>query len=149
MKTILTEITIAAPIGTVWHTLTDFAAYPDWNPFIRRITGLAQPHRRIEIHLALSKQRTVVIRPVVTVAEPPTDFAWLGHLGIPGLFDGRHFFSLRATAIEHTLLIHGEHFSGILPNALGRRFGARVRQGFIAMNSALKDRVERGSGPAL
>src|SRR5208337_3854746 len=35
MKEIHTEIEINAPAEKVWKVLTDFAAYPEWNPFVR------------------------------------------------------------------------------------------------------------------
>ena len=33
------EIMIDASARRVWAILTDFEAYPTWNPFIRRIAG--------------------------------------------------------------------------------------------------------------
>lgn len=35
MNSIRTEIKIHAPVTIVWQTLTDFASYADWNPFIK------------------------------------------------------------------------------------------------------------------
>jgi hypothetical protein len=40
MSTVVsTKIDIAASPQAVWEVLTDFAAYPDRNPFMRRIEG--------------------------------------------------------------------------------------------------------------
>jgi hypothetical protein len=39
MKEINTEIEINASAEKVWQLLTDFAAYPQWNPFIRSVNG--------------------------------------------------------------------------------------------------------------
>lgn len=39
MKEINTEIEINASAEKVWQLLTDFAAYPHWNPFMRSIKG--------------------------------------------------------------------------------------------------------------
>jgi hypothetical protein len=37
MKELHTEIEINASAERVWRVLTDFAAYPKWNPFVRRV----------------------------------------------------------------------------------------------------------------
>ena len=42
MKEIHTEIEINAPAEKIWKVLTDFAAYPEWNPFVRRGEGRGQ-----------------------------------------------------------------------------------------------------------
>jgi hypothetical protein len=39
MQELRREIEIDAPPERVWAVVTDFAAYPEWNPFIRRIRG--------------------------------------------------------------------------------------------------------------
>src|SRR5215210_9363232 len=40
MKELHSEIEINAPAQRVWEVLTDFASYPQWNPFIRRASGV-------------------------------------------------------------------------------------------------------------
>ncbi len=39
MKEIKTEIDIHSSSEKVWRILTDFSKYPEWNPFIDRISG--------------------------------------------------------------------------------------------------------------
>jgi hypothetical protein len=36
---IKTEIPIGAPASAVWSILMDFERYPEWNPFIKKISG--------------------------------------------------------------------------------------------------------------
>ena len=39
MRVISTEIEISASDEEVWQVLSDFDAYPEWNPFIKTIEG--------------------------------------------------------------------------------------------------------------
>jgi uncharacterized protein YndB with AHSA1/START domain len=47
-----TEVVIDAQAEAVWAILTDFAAYPGWNPFIPRISGGLESGARLEVELA-------------------------------------------------------------------------------------------------
>ncbi len=49
-------------------------------------------------------EKIYVFKPRVTQAIPNQKLEWLGHLLVPGLFDGRHFLSLKLSArSRHTL----------------------------------------------
>jgi hypothetical protein len=143
-KPLRTDITIDATPQRVWDVLTDFSAYPDWNPFIRRIAGAATEGTRLEVELHPPGGRGITIRPTVKAAKPERELRWLGHLGIPGLFDGEHAFRLEAIGDGRTRLVHEETFGGLLAPVVLNRVGEQTRQGFVAMNEALKTRAERG-----
>jgi len=42
-----TRIEIAAPAMRVWDVLTDFARFPQWNPFIVGIDRIPEPGARL------------------------------------------------------------------------------------------------------
>ena len=88
MKELRSEIEIEAPTERVWRVLTDFAAYPEWNPFIRRVSGRAEVGERLVVHMQPSGTRGMTFRPTVMKVEPGRELRWLGHLLVPGIFDG-------------------------------------------------------------
>ncbi len=98
MRVLETDIAIAASPDQVWGVLVDFDAYPEWNPFITSIAGLAQPGEQLAVALTLPGGRTITMRPRVQAVEPTQRFAWLGHLGVRGVFDGAHELVLQAGA---------------------------------------------------
>jgi uncharacterized protein YndB with AHSA1/START domain len=51
MKELHSEIEINAPAERVWELLTDFASYPQWNPFIRTISGQPTKGERLEVRI--------------------------------------------------------------------------------------------------
>jgi hypothetical protein len=140
---LITEIDIAASPARVWEVLTDFAAWPRWNPFIRQIAGSLTVGARLTTRMHPTGGRPMTFRPMVTEVAPGTAFAWRGRLLLPGLFDGLHRFRL-APMQGGTRLHHSEHFNGILLYAMDV---ARFRPDFEAMNRALKAEAE-ARGPA-
>ena len=82
-------------------------------------------------------------RPTVLVATPDQELRWRGSLLLPGLFSGEHFFLLRSEESNSTRVLHGERFSGLLVGPFVRRgLLDATREGFHAMNIALKERAE-------
>jgi hypothetical protein len=137
-----TEILIDAESEDVWSILTDFAAYGDWNPFIPRISGTLEAGTRLSVELAPPGGRTMTIRPTLRAVQQGRGLRWLGHLGLPGLFDGEHSFQLEPAGEGQVRFIHSERFSGLLVPLVLKLIGSSTRQGFEAMNQALKERAE-------
>ena len=140
------EIEIAAPVETVWETLTDLATYPDWNPFIVSAEGRPEVGERLTNRMQPPGGKARTFTPTVTVVEPLVTLEWLGRLGPPGIFDGRHRFDLAPTESGGTLVTQSEQFDGILVRPMRRSLDTQTVAGFDAMNAALKSRVEASVG---
>jgi hypothetical protein len=138
---IRTEVEIAAPAAKVSRTLTEFAAYQEWNPFVTQISGELREEAALTVHLSLPEGRDFVIHPRLLRCQEHEELRWRGHLLFPGLFDGEHFFRLEARGPERTRFVQGENFSGVLVRFAGRTI-TRAARGFVYMNEALKRRVE-------
>jgi hypothetical protein len=138
-----TCIFIAALPSRVWQVLTDFSAFPAWNPFIRAISGPLREGVRLRIEIAPPGRSTMHFRPTNLVVKPDQELCWRGSLLILGLFSGEHSFLLRPEGANSTRFIHGETFAGLLVGPFARRgMLDATRQGFHAMNIALKERAE-------
>jgi hypothetical protein len=140
-----TEILIQASPERVWAVLTDFAAYPEWNPFILSLEGTAEWGEHLRVRIRTGEGKEHLFKPVVLQATAPTRLRWLGRLGVPGLFDGEHDFELQPEG-SGTLLHQRESFQGFLVPILWRQVEPATRAGFEAMNRALKARAERAAG---
>lgn len=136
-----TEILIDAPPATIWAILADLTTYPDWNPFITSAVGALAVGERLAIRLAPPGGRPVTFKPTVTEIDAGRSLEWLGRLGLPGLFDGRHRFELRPDS-GGTRLIQTERFAGLFVPLARKSLDTRTRAGFEAMNTALKARAE-------
>lgn len=143
-KTLASEIVIQAPPAAVWQVLTDFAAYPAWNPFIIGIDGEARSGERLDVRIQPVGGKAMRFRPQVMVCTAPHHLRWRGTLIVPGLFDGEHDFRLEALEGGATRFLHSETFSGLLVRPLAAKLDAQTLPGFVAMNEALKVRVEQG-----
>ena len=142
MKELRTEIEIGAPAERVWQILTDFASYPEWNPFVQRISGEAQEGTQLEVYLQPSGARGMTFRPTILKAEPSRELRWRGKLFIQGLFDGEHVFEIEQLAENRVRFVQRESFRGLLASLLLRMLENDTRRGFEEMNAALKARAE-------
>ena len=132
-----TSISIPAPAAEVWAVLTDTTRYPDWNPFVRWIKGDFVVGKRIKAQLP-----GMVFTPRILAFDQDQELRWIGNLFMPGLFDGEHYFRLESKG-DSTVFHHGEHFSGILVPLFRRKLNTEIKEGFEAMNEALRAEVAR------
>ena len=135
-----TSIDIGAPRERVWAVLLDFAAYPQWNPFIKKISGRVLVGETLEALIEPPGRAAQTFRPTVIRVDPEFGFAWQGSLPIPGLFTGEHVFALSNIA-GGTRFDHSESFSGLLVPMLGGVL-RDSEIGFRAMNEALRQRAQ-------
>lgn len=142
MKTIATEITINAAPEQVWEVLMNHEAYPNWNPFILKVSGEPVVGQTISTTIQIEGRKPDNFTPTVLKNETGKEFRWLGSAFIKGLFDGEHYFKLEAISANQTKLIHGENFSGLLAGMVMKKIGDSTLKGFEAMNAALKKEVE-------
>ena len=69
-KILTTEIQIHASSEKVWSVLTDFEKYPEWNPFIKSITGNPSEGNKIKARIEPPDGNGMTFRPKVLKNEP-------------------------------------------------------------------------------
>jgi hypothetical protein len=140
---IRTAIDIDAPPERVWAILTDFARYPEWNPYHVSVTGKPVLGAELAVRIRRPDGKTVEIEPHILRLDPLKELTWGG--GIKGIFFGEHVLRLEAAGPGRTRLIHNEDFTGAaipfadLPPAV-------LTEGYARMNAALKRRAEANAG---
>jgi hypothetical protein len=142
MKQLHSEVLIDASPSAVWRVLTDFSRYPEWNPFMVDAAGTARLGVRLSVALSPPGGRRITLRPEVTEVAAERVLEWWGHLGVRGIFDGRHRFELHPSG-SGTRLVQSEVFTGALVPLLARSLDRGAAAGFTLMNTALKARAER------
>jgi hypothetical protein len=142
-KRLRTEIEIDGSADQVWQVLTDFGAYPAWNPFITEAAGTARAGERLTVRLQPPGGRAVTIRPTILQADPGKRLRWLGRILMPGVFDGEHSFAIEPITDNRVRFVQQEQFRGLLVRLLARSLDRHTLPGFEQMNQALRARVER------
>jgi hypothetical protein len=141
-RSIKTEIVINAPAEEVWNVLMDHEAYPQWNPFIKQISGSTQKGKNLAVTIQSKGNDPMDFEPTVLINKKEREFRWAGKLLVTGVFDGEHYFILEQIGPNKTRFIQGENFTGILSGVFMKMIGKDTKGGFIAMNKALKKEVE-------
>jgi hypothetical protein len=141
MRTIETWIDISASAKRIWDVLTQFDAYPNWNPFIVNMQGALREGTKLRVHIKPPGRSGMTFRPTILALNPQQNLTWLGRLPLPGLFDGEHKFQIEDHG-ETCRFRQSERFSGILVRVLRAGLFDAIRRGFEEMNVALKQRAE-------
>lgn len=109
-----TEVEINASPEHVWAILSDFASYPEWNPFIRFIGGVPEKGKQLKVRIQPDGAKGMTFRPYVLIAGTGRELRWIGRFLLPGIFDGEHSFIIQPLSGGKVLLRQNELFSGVL-----------------------------------
>lgn len=138
-----TEIDIDSSPETVWAELVNFESFPNWNPMIRSAEGQPQLGEKLIVFVQAEGADGMEFKPTVTKVDLNRELRWLGTLGVRGVFDGEHIFTLEPTDEGNVHFVHREEFRGVLIPLLMRFIEDDTLRGFNDMNRALKARAEQ------
>ncbi len=144
-KQLASTIDIDARPEQVWQVLTDFSAYPEWNPFIVRADGPAEVGGRLTVRMQPVGARAVTLTPTVLEVSRDHRLRWLGRIAVPGILDAEHEFLLEARVGGGTRFRQNEQFRGLLAPLMARSLDRHTLPAFVAMNEALKRRAEHAA----
>ncbi len=135
------SITIDAPVEVVYDIVTDFAAYPDWNPWASSVSlksGTGQPGERISFRI-----RGMAFFDVPSqiqersVSSEEAAFVW-GDAGLGVV--GRHYHMCTALEDGTTLFEQTETYEGKLAKLIPWK--GWLDNHFVRFNTAIKERAE-------
>ena len=137
-NTFTTRVDIEAPPAQVWAVLTDFSAYPIWNPFIYPVKGAPRPGSLLEMTIHHGT-RSIPYQAIVAVVRPNRELA----LRIPTveiveiIFD----FTIEPLRVGRARLTVRERHTGVAVVVAGGFLGD-IQSGLDAMTKAARDRAE-------
>ena len=143
VKSIHTKILVNATPEKVWSILTDFKAYPNWNPFITSLEGEVKVGKQIFVKIKPPESKGMLFKPTILAYHRPKELKWIGKLLFKGLFDGEHKFELIDNRDGSTTFKHSEIFKGILVSFFRKLIEVHTVQGFEIMNTKLKELAEK------
>ncbi|KAJ7673444.1 hypothetical protein B0H17DRAFT_1335058 [Mycena rosella] len=147
------SVVISAPREKVWAVLVDFAAYSEWNPYIRESTLLgassgqqiAAGHRvALKVHMPPAMDDSVKLRGMtetVKHVEPQRQLAWGSHL--PGWLFGAEHWNVLSDVEGGTKFEIIAVFSGAGPYVMMLSMREPFTASVNAMAEALKTRCEK------
>ncbi|MBU0910310.1 MAG: SRPBCC domain-containing protein [Proteobacteria bacterium] len=143
MREVRAEIDITAPAPSVWRVLTNFALYPEWNPFIRSVSGECINGGELSVTTASLFGILLNFQLKVDNILENRGMRWLGQTIRPGLLDGHHYFEIHELSPNKVRFVQYEEFSGFMLTPSWPVISPLSRRGFDSMNKALKERVEQ------
>ena len=135
------RIGVQAPAEVIWEIVHDLSRWHEWNPTYPRAAGQIRIGETLTLTLALPGQPQQELKPKVLDWVPNEQLHWqLSLMG--GMIKTLRYIEIQPLVDEGCIVDNGELFGGLMGRSLGKRMGRTVRQGFQAMNEALKARAE-------
>lgn len=146
MKELSTFIEIDAKPDVVWRHLVAFRHYGEWNPFITSLTGHPIVGEKVTVTMKLKtqdgrNQANHIITPRIIKVEDEHEIRWEHGAWFLSLLSVEHWFriSQRKGGVKFHQCMRAE---GLMTAVLKDDYFGMFREGFAAMNQALKVRVE-------
>lgn len=135
------DLEIMAPPEEVWNVLTDLTKHAEWNPLIYRAEGKIEEGQKVKVS-ARTASRDMNFSCLVVSVQPNREFQWNWHIVLPFLLKGEHIFKIAPINENSVRFTNQEIFKGILVPFLAREFETDSKDAMVAMDKALKERVE-------
>lgn len=146
MSHVITSVTveIAAPAAFVWDVLTDFADYPQWNPYTVAVSTSLEIGTPIDLTLPNpdGSDGTFLNREWVRVVDPPHHLRYDTAEEMPGIFAVRDQW-ITPLAADRCAYHTTDTISGKYADTVMEMTGDWVKAGFDSVANALKARAEQ------
>ena len=133
------RVDIQAAPEQIWAVLTDFPAYPIWNPFIYPVKGTPRPGGPLEVTLHPGTG-SVTYQATVVTAEPNRELSWTGQILSGRIYAITFTFTIESLQEGGARLEAREAGKGLAP--VGWLIGGDIPRGLDHMMKALRNRVE-------
>ncbi|MEN9937941.1 MAG: hypothetical protein RLZZ387_4520 [Chloroflexota bacterium] len=143
MSELNNELEIHASAERVWQLLTDFARFPQWNPYIHRTDGEPALGAQLRVTTQPSGGRRTIERATVLKVEQNHELRWVSRSLFPGVRDVEHVFTIEPLDPGRVRFTQREITSGLLASMQRPSRSTDVRRGFREMSQALKLEAER------
>ena len=140
MKEIKGSVDIDAPIGRVWEVVTDFKAYPQWNPFITQMSGEPKEGSIFDVTVNLQGRKDTKFKPRLVRMVEKKEMFFQGTI-VKGLLKNEHLYTLESLGDDRTRLFQRLALKGLM-SLLSGGMMKDSQKGLDMMNSAAKVRSE-------
>jgi hypothetical protein len=140
MKEIRGSIDIDAPVGRVWEVMTDFKAYPQWNPFITKMSGELKEGSIFDVTVKIPGRKDSQFKSKLVKIVEKQELMFNGTIK-KGILTDDHLFKLESFGENKTKMFQSIAFKGFMSYFAGSTI-KDVQKGLDMMNSAFKVRCE-------
>jgi hypothetical protein len=140
---IATEVAVQASPDKIWNTLIDFAAYPEWNRFLKSVRGQAVPDAVLDVDLQYYGKSLEKKTGRVTGLIPPKYFSWSWKHKFGAWFlAAEHVFRVKQTESGKVIFFQEMYYTGLGLKFRRREVEHTVRLSLEKLNDDLKHRLE-------